>query len=161
MLAARLARSAAIVFAISLCACVNMDAAGSTEDCGQALTSGPAVDTIRALEERGSEGNVKGVALEVGERMFWPDYVSVQPDGKVMTKQDMMAQWRPNPWASMFQIKELNIKVQCDTAIVVGLSEALWIGAPADAKPIHFRWLNVWTRANGEWRMSASQFTRF
>ena len=93
--------------------------------------------------------------------MFWPAYLSISPDGKVESWQSIVSDWKPDPWASRFDIRELDIKVYCDMAIAVGLSEALPIGAKEDTKPTRFRWLNVWTKANDEWRLSATQFTRF
>jgi hypothetical protein len=140
---------------------MDVGTAADGKECSAPVTTGPAVDAIRALEEMGAEGNTKGMTREAGERLFWPEYVAVAPDGKMTTKNDMLADWQSAPWASLFKVQDLSIQVHCDTSIVIGSSEVLWIGAPQNAKPLHFRWLNVWTRRNGEWRMSATQFVRF
>jgi hypothetical protein len=144
--------------------CAGLMSGAANADCGEAVTSGPAVEEIRALETLGAAGNVSGQSLANGERMFAPDYVATGPDGSVTTREAMLQKYtggRLAPWASRFDIQDLNIRIYCDTAVVAGLSEALWKGAPQSAKPLHFRWLNVWTRTNGEWRLGASQSVKF
>jgi hypothetical protein len=152
---------------LTFLACVTSVACTATverqEDtgCAQHLTSGPVVEHIRALEVAGAASNVKGFTREGLERLSWPGYVSVGPDGVVMTRDAIFADFKEVPWASTFDVRELDIQVRCDMAVAVGRSEALWIGAPANTRPINFRWLNVWTQSGGEWRLSATQFTRF
>lgn len=146
---------------LSACSPVESDTEKAHADCGEPVSSGPVAEAIRTLEEAGAASNVTGVSVEDAERMFWPGYLAVGQDGSLTTGAAILSKWDPAPWASSFDIKELDIKVHCDTAIAIGLSEALWIGAPEGAKPVHFRWLNVWTHSNDEWRLSATQFSRF
>jgi len=145
----------------AVCACAHVDAHRDTEaGCVMPVSSGPVADEIRVLEEAGAASNVTGLSVEGAQRMFWPDYLAVAQDGTVSTRESILRTWNPTPWASRFDIQELDIKVYCDMALVIGLSEAEPRGAPAGTKPTQFRWLNVWTQGNGEWRLSATQFTR-
>ncbi len=147
----------------TLASCTQCESpAGKTDaGCEESLSSGPVVEQIRALEEAGAASNVTGQSVQEAERMFSPGYLVVGPDGKVTTRETILGQWSAAAWASRFDVKELDIKVYCDIAIAVGLSEALPLGADEATKPVHFRWLNVWTKASNEWRLSATQFTRF
>jgi len=153
-----------VIAAVALllaCARVETGAGQADAGCGEYVASGPIVETIRALEEAGAASNVTGQSVQEAERMSWPGYLAVDPDGKVTTRATILDQWSAAGWASRFDVKELDIKVYCDMAIAVGLSEALPLGAAEGTKPVHFRWLNVWTKSNDEWRLSATQFTRF
>jgi hypothetical protein len=128
-----------------------------------AVSSGKAADEIRALEEAGGQSNVKGMSLEDGKRMFASSFMSFGPDGAVKTRNDILKTYvdgRMAPWASSFAIKELQVKVYCGTATVIGLSEVRVKNAPPNAPPAHFRWLNVWARPEGFWQIVATQFTR-
>lgn len=84
-----------------------------------------------------------------------------RPGWQVTTRETILREWSEVAWASRFDVKELNVHVHCDMAIAVGLSQAFPLGADATTKPVHFRWLNVWTKTNNEWRLIATQFTRF
>src|SRR5215467_4068347 len=100
------------------------------------VTSGKAVDEIRTLEEAGGQSNVKGMSLEDGKRMFAESFMSFGPDGAVKTRDDILKTYvdgRMAPWASSFVIKELEVKVYCDTATVIGLSEVTAKNAAPDA----------------------------
>ena len=130
-------------------------------DCSNFVTSGSPVDQIRLLEEAGARGNVTGLSRSDAEKMFGPGYVSLAPDGKVTKRDAILASWNAQPWASRFDITELDIRVYCDTAIAVGLSEAEPLKAPTATKPTHFRWLNVWSKIGDDWTLSATSYTRF
>jgi len=157
-----IARVFVIAACLALQACGRIDA-GNTASEGHcsAVTNGAVVEKIRLLEEAGASSNVTGMTVEAAARMFWPEYVSIGPDGSVTPLDEILSAWKPAPWAAYFRIKELSIRASCGMAIAIGLSEAQAIGAPETAKPGQFRWLNVWTLANGEWRLSATQYTRF
>jgi hypothetical protein len=149
--------SAAAVFGVA------DDASAKTRAvCQTYATTGARVDEIRALEETGGQSNVVGMTLAEGERMFAQSFVSYGPDGAIKTRADVLKTYvdgKFQPWASSFEIKELEVKVYCDTATVVGLSEVRPKGAPPAAKAIRFRWLNVWAKPEGFWQIVASQFT--
>lgn len=162
MLHTLFARLPVIAASFALCSCVTVDKNDDPEpDCAIPVSQGPVAEKIRALEEAGASSNVTGVPLETAERMFWPDYVTVAQDGTVTPRESILRDWKPTPWASRFEIKQLDIRVYCDTAVVVGLSEAEALGAPTGTNRVRFRWLNVWTESKGEWRLSATHFARF
>lgn len=153
---------ALIVASAALSSCTHFNKAGA--GCGDYATAGPAADEIRKLELDGAATNIKGQTLAEAEQMFAPGYVSVGQNGAITTREGILKNYpggKMEPWATRFEVKDLDVKVYCDMATAIGLAEALWKGAKADAKPLHFRWLNVWTRSNGKWRISATQFTRF
>ena len=111
--------------------------AASATTCN-AVTTGKAVDEIRALEEAGGQSNVRGMSLEDGKRMFADSFMSFGPDGAIKTRDDIFKTYvdgKMAPWASSFAIKELEIKVYCDTATVIGLSEVTAKNAVPDAPP--------------------------
>jgi len=130
--------------------------------CRGVATSGAVAEEIRALEEAGGQSNVTGMTLADGEKMFAPSFVSFGPDGAVKTRADILDKYvdgKMQAWAASFTIKELEVKVYCDTATVVGLSEVVPLKAKPDAPPARFRWLNVWAKPDGFWQIVASQFT--
>jgi ketosteroid isomerase-like protein len=149
------------LIAVGFLAAAAVPAAGA-EAC-RTVTSGKAVDEIRALEEAGGQSNVIGMTLEDGKRMFAASFMSFGPDGAVKTRDDILKTYvdgQMAAWASSFAIKELQIKVYCDTATVIGLSDVAAKNAAPDAPPVHFRWLNVWAKPEGFWQIVATQFTR-
>jgi hypothetical protein len=142
--------------------CGGVDAVAAKPETCPAATTGTAVDEIRALEEAGGQSNVKGMTLAEGERMFSKSFVSFGPDGAVKTRDDILKTYvggKMAPWAASFTIKELDVKVYCDSATVVGLSEVVSLRAKPEAPPVRFRWLNVWAKPDGFWQIVASQFT--
>ena len=152
----------AVVGVGAVCGMASDASAKARGACQSYATSGAGVDEIRALEEAGGQSNVTGMSLADGERMFARSFVSFGPDGAVKTRDDILKTYVDGKfpaWASSFEIKELDVKVYCDTATVVGLSEVRAKAAPAEAKPIRFRWLNVWAKPEGFWQIVASQFT--
>lgn len=152
-----LAAGAALVAGIA-------DARAAGAVCDGYETAGPAVEEIRRLEQAGAASNVTGLALEDAERLFAPGYVSVAPDGSVSQRDKVMTAFaggRSVPWAQRFDVTELDVKVYCDAAIAVGLSEVEAKTSTGEIRNAHFRWLNVWTRSAQGWRLSATQFARY
>lgn len=155
-----------MVAGATLPGCANFEATAESahHSCEALKASGLVVDRIRTFEQAGAASNVSGMTLEAAQSMFAPEYVAVGQDGSIKSRNDALQMFesrRSAGWAEKFEIIELDIKVYCDMATVVGFSEALWKGAPPTAKPLHFRWLNVWKRANKDWQLIASQFTEF
>lgn len=134
--------------------------------CPSMSTSGPDVEEIRRLEQRGAQSNVDGWSLEEARGFFAPEWISVGPDGTdgaIATVLDGFENGRSQPWAGRFDILDLDIRVYCDVAVVVGRAAAYRIGAsgPEDSPAVHFRWLNVWRKQDGRWVYAANQFTRY
>ncbi len=140
-------------------------AAASSGVCSQGQAVDPVdIEELRRLEQRGARTNVEGWSLDEAKAFFAPTWVSVGPDGKVAGVDSVLASFvdgRSRPWASRFDLLELDIRVYGAAAVVIGLAEAEGIGAPAGAKPIRFRYLNVWRKVHGRWLYSEQQFTRF
>ncbi len=133
------------------------------ERCGAPVTTGPDVAEIDRLERRGAQVNVEGWGIEEARAFFAPEWVSVQPDGSVTPLAqvfDRFPNGRSQAWAASFTLTELDIRVYCDVAIVIGLGEAQVRGAAQNAAPLKFRFLNVWRRQDGRWLYAANQFVR-
>lgn len=137
-----------------------------TDACPMMTTTGPDVEEIRRLEERGAKVNVEGWTIEEAREFFAPEWLSAQPDGTDSGLETVFGAFqngRSAPWAGRFEITDLDIRVYCDVAIAFGRADAYRPGAAVDqAQPdIRFRWLNVWRKAEGRWVYAANQFTRY
>lgn len=131
-----------------------------TSICGTATTTGDDADAVRHLEERGARTNVEGWGIEEARQFFAPTWVSVGPDGVVKgldTVFEAFVDGRSRPWATRFDLLELDVRVYCDTAIVIGLAEA---HGASPGQVARFRYLNVWRKVDGRWLYSEQQFTR-
>jgi len=131
-------------------------------ECAQVLT-GPEVEEIRRLEERGAAANVEGWTIQEARAFFAPEWASLQPDGSLVTVEAVFAGFRDGrsqPWAGSFTLTGLDIRVHCDTAIVFGQAEARAIGAPATSPATRFHFLNVWRKEEGRWLYAANQYVR-
>jgi ketosteroid isomerase-like protein len=152
-----------VVSAVAIAFCVNAMAEAKTT-CRAPSANEKDVGTIRALEDAGAEANVHGQTLAEAQRLFAPDFISVNKDGVTKTRDDILGAYkdgRQAPWASKFTLTRIDINIYGDAATVFGSAEALPLGAPASISPLRFRYLNVWTRLDGQWRLSATQFTTF
>ncbi len=155
-----------LVSALLLSVAVLVFAGSDTASSGVcSQTPDPAdIEEVRRLELRGARVNTEGWSLEEARAFFAPTFVSVGPDGNVAGLDSVLtgfAGGRLKPWAKRFDLVELDIRVYGAVAIVIGLAEAEWIGAPDGTKPIRFRFLNVWRKVGGRWLYSEQQFTRF
>lgn len=143
------------------CAAVSGDRAPATAaQCDVAAAGGADVEAVRSLEERGARSNVEGWSIEEARAFFAPTWVSVGPDGAVNGVETVFSAFvdgRSRPWATRFELLELDIRVYCDTAIVIGLAEAQGATPQQVAR---FRYLNVWRKVDGRWLYSEQQFAR-
>lgn len=132
--------------------------------CSSDATSGPNADEIRRLEAIGARSNVDGWSLKEARGFFAPEWVSVQPDGALFHAQDVLSRFvngRSFGWADRFDLLQLDVRVYCDVAVVVGLAEAHARGAPQSAPSMHFRYTNVWRKVGRRWSNVANQYTRY
>jgi hypothetical protein len=130
-------------------------------DCTGVETSGPAVDDIRALEQKGADSNVHTQSRTAAEAMFAPGFVSIDQNGNARTREQILQTYKGGKsvaWADSFRLSGVNVKIFCDAAIVMGAAEAHPLSAPT-AVVLRFRYLNVWTHAGGTWRLIATQFS--
>ncbi len=158
--------------ALTICGCatgggeVPPSSAEAQSTCPSMQTSGADAEEIRRLEMRGAQSNVDGWGLAEATSFFAPEWVSVGPDGSDSDRAavlDAFTDGRSRPWAGRFDILDLDIRVYCDSAVVVGRAAAYRIGAspPEEAPAAHFRWLNVWRKQDGRWVNVANQFARY
>lgn len=151
-----------IVFLIAGCASVSTSEAQSMAPvpCDVAASTGADADAVRALEERGARANVEGWTIDEARAFFAPTWVAVGPDGSVRGVEEVFASFvdgRSQPWAASFELLELDVRVYCDMAVVIGLAEARG-SQPGQAA--RFRYLNVWRKIAGQWRYSEQQYVR-
>jgi hypothetical protein len=126
------------------------------------ITAGPDVEEVRQRELRGAAVNVEGWAIAEARGFFAPEWVSVQPDGSVTRLETVLGgflEGRSRAWASSFTLTELDIRVACDSAVVIGLAEARPLGAPQSSPPVRMRFINVWRKQDGRWLYAANQWT--
>jgi ketosteroid isomerase-like protein len=155
-------KNASLVAAL-LSALVAATSAEADDTC-EPVTSGADVEAVRALEKKGADSNVDGWTLNEAKAFFAPEWVSLQMDGSVMKLDKVFEGFkngRSQPWAQSFKLTELDVRVYCDTAIVIGLAEAQAKGPPDKAPTGKFRFLNVWRKQDGTWLYAANQFARF
>ncbi len=159
-----LARACAMLVVVLAagCASVSTSEAQSVapEQCEVAASTGADADAVRALEERGARANVEGWTIEEARAFFSPTWVAVGPDGAVRGVGEVFASFvdgRSQPWAVSFELVELDVRVYCDMAVVIGLAEARG-SQPGQAA--RFRYLNVWRKIGGRWRYSEQQYVR-
>lgn len=139
-------------------------ATSSDVPCSGVRTSGPEVDAIRALEQRGARVNVEGWSIDEARGFFSPDFVSIQPDGSVIRLDKVLTAFpdgRNAGFARSFDITELEIRVYgCDAAVAIGAADIRARAAAPDAPALRVRFLNMWRRDAGRWRLTANQFAR-
>jgi len=132
--------------------------------CSKLVTSGSDADEVRRLELRGAASNVDGWSIEEARAFFAPEWVSVQPDGSQVGLDKVFSSFengRSRPWAARFALTELDIRVYCDMAIVIGTAEASAKGDKQPPRTVHFRYLNIWRKSGAGWLYAAQQYTRF
>lgn len=145
------------------CAPIPLGAApAAAPSCPAVATTGPDVDAVRRLEERGARVNVEGWTIEEARAFFAPDFVSVQPNGSVNgleTVFSSFADGRSRPWARSFDLVELDVHIyNCNAAVVVGLAEAHPLGTAESAPPLRLRFLNAWRKQDGRWLYAGNQY---
>ena len=132
----------------------------AASSCSTAASIGADAEAVRRLEERGARVNVEGWGIDEAREFFTPTWVSVGPDGVVRGVDDVYATFvdgRSRPWASSFELLDLDIRVYCDMAIVIGLAEAR---GSTPEQVMRVRYLNVWRKIDGSWRYSEQQYVR-
>jgi ketosteroid isomerase-like protein len=156
---------AALAATCALGGCISISAtetAASAERACAVATTGADVDAVRRLEARGAAVNVEGWDIEEARGFFAPEWASVQPDGSVLRLDSVFAGFqdgRSRPWAQSFTHTELDVRVACDSAVVIGLAEVRPRGAP-EGVVVRTRFLNVWRKQDGRWLYAANQYVR-
>ena len=97
--------------------------------------------------------------LKTIEHLLHPDYVIVQPGGKVETKAEVIASYNTGTrhWDTA-QVDQLDIRLYGDTAMVVGRWRAS--GQHATERFTYVaRFLSIWLKQEGRWQNIAYQST--
>jgi hypothetical protein len=97
--------------------------------------------------------------LESIDRLLHPDYVILQPGGKLETKADVLASYRSGErrWDTAV-VDQLDIQLYENTARVIGRWQAT---GQNGRTPFDYaaRFLSIWVRENGRWQNIAYQST--
>lgn len=97
--------------------------------------------------------------LETIDRLLHPDYVIVQPGGRIETKADILASYRAGGrrWDTA-QVDQLNVQLYGETAIVTGRWRA---SGGNQGEPFDYaaRFLSIWLREGDRWQNIAYQAT--
>lgn len=151
--------SVAAVLTLLTGACAS--GASLAHDACAPVVTGQDVEEVRRLELRGGAVNVEGWTFEEAQGFFAPEWASVQPDGSVTSLETVLSAFvegRSRGWASSFRLVELDIRVACNSAVVIGLAEAQPL-ATQSSPPVRMRFLNVWRKQDGRWLYAANQWT--
>lgn len=97
--------------------------------------------------------------LKTIEHLLHPDYVIIQPSGKVETKTEVLASYHTGTrhWDTA-QVDQLDIRLYGDTAIAVGR----WLASGqhgTERFDYAARFLSIWVKQGGRWQNIAYQST--
>jgi hypothetical protein len=97
--------------------------------------------------------------LKIIEHLLHPDYVIIQPGGKVETKAEVLASYQSGTrhWDTA-QVDQLDIRLYSDTAVVVGRWRASGQHG-AERFDYAARFLSIWVKQEGRWQNTGYQST--
>jgi len=115
-------------------------------------------EMIMLAEHQLSEAHLH-LDLETIERLLHPDYVIIQPGGKLETKREVLDSYRTldRNW-DFAQVDQLNVLLRGDVAIVVGRWQASGQHGP-EQFDYAARFLSIWVKEDGYWQNIAYQAT--
>ena len=99
--------------------------------------------------------------LDVGalDRLMAPEYSQIDDNGRLVSKEQVLASFRSGErgWSEAHS-DEHRVSVYGDTAVVIGRWRARGVNA---GQPFDYaaRYVSVWVRSDGEWRMVSDQST--
>ncbi len=114
---------------------------------------------------RDLEGQINGAVvsgdLRVFERLLAEDFTHTNQSGVFRTRDQWLANHKPgqSPYTA-YDVDELKIRVYGETAVVTARITPK--GRTSKGQPItgRYRYLRVWAKRDGEWRVVAFQGTR-
>jgi ketosteroid isomerase-like protein len=120
---------------------------------------------IRALERQLSEAVVRGDRA-IFDRLFADDFTHTSHTGAFKTKAEWMAEGKSadrqpgKTTYDAYQADDLAVRIYGETAVVTGRLSPK--GTNAQGKPMsgQYRFLRVWVKRGGDWRVVAFQGTR-
>lgn len=116
------------------------------------------IEAVALAEHELAEAHLH-LNLATIDQLFHPDYIIIQPGGKVESKDEVLASYQTGTrrWDSA-KSDELDVRIYGNTAVVVGR----WT-ASGQNQSEHFdysaRFLTVWVKQDGCWQNVASQST--
>ena len=122
------------------------------------LTAANDVEAVAQAEQQLAEAHPR-LDLTILEHLLHPDYIIVQPGGKIETKAEVLASYRTGMrhWDTA-QADQLDIRLYGDTAIVIGRWRASGQYGPERFK-YAARFLSIWVKQEGRWQNIAYQAT--
>lgn len=137
----------ALCVSVSLCSILARNVAGTT--------SANDKEQIIQLER---EWVQSWVTMDVGanDRIIADDFLGTGPDGKRVTKADLMKELKDDPGLAANRLNEddLTIRFYGDTAVVNG-SESWKL--KKDGKTGRYIWTDIFVKRNGKWQVVAAQ----
>jgi ketosteroid isomerase-like protein len=116
------------------------------------------VQHIRNLEMQLNEAVVKG-DVAAFDRLFEEDFTHGSQSGRFRTKAEwMQGKEQGKSEYLSFESDDVQVRVMGDTAVVTGVAKVRWREAGGTANG-RFRFLRVWARRNGDWKVVAFQST--
>ena len=93
------------------------------------------------------------------DRLMAPEYSQIDDNGRLVSKEQVLASFRSGErgWSEAHS-DEHRVSVYGDTAVVIGRWGARGVNA---GQPFDYaaRYVSVWVRSDGEWRMVSDQST--
>lgn len=115
-------------------------------------------EQVRAAEKRLAEAHVR-MDVDLIENLLHPDYVIIQPEGIVESKEKVLNSYRSGMRHWEFaRSDQMDIRLYGETAIVVGRWQAKGRNGNVDFD-YTARFLSVWVRQAGRWLNLTSQST--
>jgi len=123
------------------------------------MTADQDEEQILALHKAGDKA-LMSADLTVLERIFADDYVQYNEAGKAFTKQDVLNNFRTGAirYPSIVSTGRV-IRVFGDTAVVHG-SESDEVESGGKRFSVHYVYLDVLRKRDGEWKLVASQLAK-
>ena len=116
------------------------------------------LDAVAQAEGKLADAHLQ-LDLKTIDHLLHPDYVIVQPGGKVETKAEVLASYKTETrqW-DMAQVDQLDIRLYGATVVVVGRWRALGQHG-AERFDYAARFLSIWVKQEGRWQNIAYQST--
>jgi ketosteroid isomerase-like protein len=118
--------------------------------------SGSVASILMQMERDWSQAGTKK-DLKVLDRVLADDWVSIDPQGQVTTKTQILAAMKANPAAQeSIALGEMKVRVYGTAAIVTGtdVERGSYKGQESGGK---YAWMDVFVKRNGRWQAVASQ----
>ena len=118
----------------------------------------PAETTLKALEEKWSEAQVKG-DLGALDALLADGFVATDVEARLHTKAEMLRDIKSGDLKILSaRVDDMRVMVYGEAAVVIGRWKGKGVekGKPFDDTE---RWTDTWVRQKGAWRCVASQST--